>query len=219
MQYTVKRAFEAINLANEWNTGQWKQANVLEIANYMGDKPEHFPKTQVKLLYDADNLYVSFRVDDQYVRAIADQTHGKVYHDSCVEFFFTPDTELEDIYFNLETNCSGTMLFHCNDKKNKTEKHVEAADCEKVELCHSLPKIIADEITEPISWTLSYKIPFDVIAKYSKMLKPQSGVTWKANFYKCADKTSHPHWLTWSFIDNPIPCFHLPQYFGVLKFE
>lgn len=219
MRYTVKRASEAVKPGNEWDAGRWKQANVLETANYMGDKPEHFPKTQAKLLYDADNLYVFFRVEDRYVRAVAEETHGKVWQDSCVEFFFTPDAELEDIYFNLETNCGGTMLFCYNDKQNKIEKYVEAADCEKVELYHSLPESIADEITEPTTWTLSYKLPFDVIAGYSKMTKPQPGVIWKANFYKCADKTSHPHWLTWSFVDNPTPKFHLPRYFGVLEFE
>ncbi len=219
MCYTVKRASQAINLGNEWDAGKWKQANILEIANYLGDKPEHFPKAQAKLLYDDDNLYVFFRVEDQYIRAIAEETHGKVWQDSCVEFFFTPDAKLENTYFNLETNCGGTMLFRYNDKNNNTEKYVEVADCEKVEVCHSLPKIIADEISEPTTWTLSYKLPLDVIGRYSKMTKPQHGVIWKANFYKCADKTSHPHWLSWSPVDAPTPNFHLPQYFGVLEFE
>ena len=74
MSYTVKRASQTVNLNNEWNGGQWKQANILELKNYMGDKPEHFPKTQAKLLYDDENLYVFFRVEDRYVRAIADKT-------------------------------------------------------------------------------------------------------------------------------------------------
>ncbi len=219
MRYRVKRAGGVVELNNEWDGGQWKRANVLELANYMGDRPAHFPKTQAKLLYDDNNLYVFFKVNDQYVRAVADQTHGKVWEDSCVEFFFMPDIALEDVYFNLETNCGGTMFFRYNDKQNKTEKYVESADCQKVEIRHSLPKIIADEITEPTTWTLSYKLPFEVISKYGKMTHPRSGAIWRANFYKIANMTSHRHWLTWSFIDHPTPKFHLPQYFGVLEFE
>jgi len=219
MSYKVKPVLGTIELNGQWNEGQWKDVDVLELTNYMGDKPEHFPKTQARLLYDKDNLYVFFRVEDRYVRAVAEKTNGKVWQDSCVEFFFTPDAELKDIYFNLETNCGGTILFCYNDKQNNVEKYAEAADCQKVEVYHSLPKIIADEITEPVVWTLSYKLPFDVIAKYGKITKPQSGVIWRANFYKCADKTSHPHWLTWSFVDNSTPNFHLPQYFGTLEFE
>lgn len=219
MSYMVKKASGMVDLSNDWNAGQWKHANILELQNYMGNKPEHFPKTQAKLLYDDENLYVFFRVEDQYIRAVADRIHGRVCRDSCVEFFFTPDAELADIYFNLETNCGGTMLFRYNDKNNSVEKYVDLEDCKKIKIYHSQPEIISEEVVESVTWTLSYKLPFEVIAKYSKMTKPQTGVTWKANFYKCADKTSHPHWLTWSFIDNPTPNFHLPQFFGELKFE
>ena len=42
---------------------------------------------------------------------------------------------------------------------------------------------------------------------------------WRANFYKCADRTSHPHCLTWAPVDFPVPNFHLPRSFGVLEFE
>ena len=52
-----------------------------------------------------------------------------------------------------------------------------------------------------------------------KVEKPGTGVSWRANFYKCADKTSHPHWLTWAEIDYPNPKFHLPDFFGRLDFE
>jgi hypothetical protein len=52
-----------------------------------------------------------------------------------------------------------------------------------------------------------------------KVEKPGPGVTWRANFYKCADKTSHPHWLTWAHVNYPKPKFHLPEYFGRIEFE
>ena len=216
MRYTVKRTFRPPLSTDD---PQWQQANVLELKNYMGERPEHFPKTHARLLYDNQNLYIFFKVQDQYVRAVAEELHGKVWEDSCVEFFFTPHAELENIYFNLETNCGGMMLFRYNNRNSDTEKYVEAADCEKMGLIHSLPKIITNEIREPVTWTLTYKIPFDVIARYSEMTTPHASVKWKANFYKCADKTSHPHWLTWAHVDNSTPNFHLPEFFGTLEFE
>jgi cellulose/xylan binding protein with CBM9 domain len=219
MSYRIKRALETVELADGWDLGQWKLAGILEITNWMGDKPEHTPKTQVKVLYDNNNLYVFFRVEDRYVRAVEDRTHGKVWEDSCVEFFFTPHDQSEYEYFNLETNCGGTMLFRFNDKRHKTETYVAESDCELIEVHHSLPRKIENEITEPVVWTLSYTLPFSVIAQYGKMTKPQAGVSWRANFYKCVENNSHPHWLTWSVVDSPTPNFHLPQYFGVLQFE
>ena len=58
MYYTVKRTSQTVKLDGEWNAGQWDNANTLELKNFMGDKPEHFPKTQAKLLYGDGNVYL-----------------------------------------------------------------------------------------------------------------------------------------------------------------
>ena len=70
------------------------------------------------------------------------------------------------------------------------------------------------EIVEPLEWEIEYSIPFSVLEKYMEVEKPKKGVQWRANFYKCADKTSHPHWLTWDLVNHPKPKFHLPEFFG-----
>ncbi|MCD6337129.1 MAG: hypothetical protein J7M01_02720, partial [Candidatus Marinimicrobia bacterium] len=36
------------------------------------------------------------------------------------------------------------------------------------------------------------------------------------NLYKCGDKTSHPHWASWSPIDKLN--FHQPKHFGEFVF-
>ena len=112
MIYKVYRSIDGSSLENsKWDSGIWKAVAPLELTYYMGEKPSHFPKTQAKLMYDSNALYVIFRVEDKYVRAVA-QHQGNVCCDSCVEFFFTPSEDIKTGYFNLETNCGGTMLFH-----------------------------------------------------------------------------------------------------------
>ena len=71
MRYIVSKTTGPVELGIQWNSGQWGKAKVLELKNHMGQRPEHFPKTLAKLLYDDENLYIFFRVEDQYVRAIA----------------------------------------------------------------------------------------------------------------------------------------------------
>jgi hypothetical protein len=44
----------------------------------------------------------------------------------------------------------------------------------------------------------------------------EKGNLWRANFYKCGDDTSHPHWAAWSPVDELN--FHLPRCFGRLGF-
>ena len=93
------------------------------------------------------------------------------------------------------------------------------ADCDKIEIFHSEPKIIDLEKQGPTTWIVEYKVPVEVLEKYASVTRPAPGVTWRANFYKCADLTSKPHWLTWSVVDKPEPDFHVPEFFGTLVFK
>ena len=219
MRYYVYRLNGPLTIDGGWEKVPWQKVKFLELTNIMGNVPKHRPRTQVKVLYDDDNVYVIFRVEDRYVRAVAQEIHGRVWEDSCVEFFFTPDSDVENGYFNLEANCGGTILFHCHDRMKKKTIPVKISDCEQIEIAHSLPKIIDPEITDPMTWTLEYRLPFAVLEKYWSLSRPCHGTIWRANFYKCGDKTSHPHWLTWSVVDYPKPNFHLPQFFGILEFK
>jgi hypothetical protein len=215
----VAKLAAAPKLDGNWDQAPWKDIQPELIGNFMGKKPEHLPKTQVKIAYDDEALYLIFRVEDQYVRAVAPGHQRIVCTDSCVEFFFTPGTNLAVGYFNLEMNCGGSMLFRFQTAPDKGQVAVAERDLEKIKVFHSLPKIVDPEMKDPVTWTVEYRIPLQVIKDYAPMAAPAKGVAWRANFYKCADGTSHPHWLTWSPVGFPSPRFHLPEFFGTLEFE
>lgn len=170
-------------------------------------------------MYDDENLYIIFLVKDRYVRCITKDFNGPVWEDACVEFFFSPDTIFPERYFNLEINCGGTPLMHYNVIPGKEITKLEINDIEMIEIAHSLPQIIDPEINELVEWTVEYRIPLVMPGKYSKINHPKSGINWKANFYKIAENSSNPHYLTWSIVDNCKPDFHLPRFFGLLKFQ
>ena len=112
MNYKVSKVELAPEINATWDKEPWLSIPALSINNYMGDKPEHFPKAQAKVAYDDQAIYVIFRVEDKYVRAVAKKYQDSVYKDSCVEFFFTPGVDIDKGYFNLEMNCGGNALFH-----------------------------------------------------------------------------------------------------------
>jgi len=217
--YNVKKLKYPVKIDADWDKPQWKSIEALELNNYMGDKPAFSPTVQAKMMYDDKNIYVIFHVMDRYVRCITKDINGPVWEDSAVEFFFAPDTSLPLRYFNLEVNCGGTPLMHYNIIPRKEVENLKIEDIEKIEIAHSLPQIVDPEIKEQVTWTLEYRIPIDILRKHSNVTQPKPGIIWKANFYKIADKTSNPHYLTWSIVDNNKPDFHLPQFFGILKFE
>ena len=215
----VKKLETAPTIDASWDKAPWQGIQPELIGNFMGEKPQHLPKTEVKIAYDDTALYLIFRVEDQYVRAVAADHQRGVYRDSCVEFFFTTGTDVAQGYFNLEMNCGGRMLFSFQRAPEEGQVSIPKAEIGKIEIAHSLPQIIDPEIEEPTTWTVEYRLPLSVLDSYCPVAKPAPGVTWRANFQKCADAVSHPHWLTWAVIDSPRPNFHLPQFFGTLEFE
>jgi hypothetical protein len=216
--YSVRRLENPPEINAEYGKEIWKNTNLITLDNYMGDRPVHFPVTEVKLRYDQDNIYVIFSVMDRYIRAVAKMTHGKVWEDSCVEFFFSPGPDVERGYFNIETNCKGVFLFAYHQGNGKSG-FVSEDDCKRIKISHSLTRDVEEEYAEPENWIVEYSIPVSVLSNYLQVDDPGPGVSWRANFYKCADKTSHPHWLTWAPVDYPKPKFHLPEFFGRLEFE
>jgi len=217
--YSVSKLNRSIAIDGDWNKSEWQNIKAIDIKNPMGDKPLFTPAVQAKMMYDDANLYVIFNVNDRYVRCMVTEINGPVYEEPAVEFFFSPDPEFPDRYFNLEINCGGTPLMHYNDFSKKQRNPLGLADIEEVEIAHSLPKVVDPEITGPVTWTIEYKIPIVMLEKYSKVIHPKPGTAWRANFYKIAEQGSNIHFLTWSPVKNPVPNFHLPQFFGTIQFR
>ena len=217
--YKISKLKQPIRIDANWDKPQWKKIKALDIANYMGTLPAFHPKAQAKIMYNEENLFVIFRVQDRYVRCITDTINGPVWEDSCVEFFFAPDTNSPESYFNLEVNCGGTPLFYYHKIAKTDRRTIEKEDIKRIEIAHTLPKIVDPEITEPVTWTIEYKIPLVMLKKYSDITPPYKGVVWKANLYKIAEITSNPHKITWSVVENNPMGFHAPEYFGDLVFK
>ena len=223
MQYNVRRASISLGSPDaDWDRAEWRDVETLEITHFPWPDSGHHPRTVARLLYDDRFLAVIFRVDDRYVRAVAREFQDSVCLDSCAEFFVSPLPDSE-AYFNFEVNCGGTMLLHRCPSTTEREAGVEsvqvsAADGLTIAIAHSLPRIVEPEIAEPTTWTIEYHVPFDLFASHFDAARPTTGTVWKANFYKCGDRTSHPHWGSWAPVRTQSPNFHQPSFFQPINF-
>jgi hypothetical protein len=222
IKYTIHRTeIKPSYNAFQWESSVWQNANTLHVDKFHPQSSNHHPKTEAKLLYDEKNLYVIFRVEDHYVKAVYPQYQDPVYNDSCVEFFVMPD-QMKG-YFNFEINCIGTMLLYYIENPTRIADGFEKYDLVPQELVsqmtifHSIAGKGKVEIETPIEWYIEYNIPFSLFEAYLGHLNRREGTIWKGNFYKCGDQTSHPHWASWSPIGKHLN-FHQPDYFGSLEF-
>ncbi len=217
--YEIHKLTQTILIDANWDKPQWQDVKEIEINNYMGKIPGFRPISYVKVMYDESNIYVIFNVNDSCVRSVTKTINGPVWEDACVEFFFAPDSSLPERYFNVEINCGGIALMYYNIVPKKNYTILEAEEIKKIEIAHTMPETVDPEISHLVNWTLEYRLPINILEKYSKVSRPGKGVIWKANFYKTAGNNSNPHWITWSNINQKKPDFHLPQFFGTLKFQ
>lgn len=218
--YDIRYAKKAPEMRGLGDGEVWRQVQPLSVDCFRPEGSNHRPQTQCRLLYDERNIYGLFRVKDQYVRCIHTSFQENVWKDSCVEFFVQPEKSAG--YFNFEFNCGGAMLAsYVTDPKRyngRLNEYISLTpdDDEQIQRYVNLPTLVEPEILKPVVWTLEFSIPLVVLKKYVGQMGPLTGQKWRANFYKCGNETSHPHWASWAPLSA---CnFHEPASFGYMKF-
>lgn len=175
---------------------------------------DYLPKVSVQIAYNENELFLRYQVEEQMVKAVVTETNGRVWTDSCVEFFLSPDGN--DEFYNLEVNSIGTALLGFR-KKGLYASHATPEQIESIRRISSLGKTPFGEIKKETQWQITIAIPWETFFNHS--LKPVKGKKMRGNFYKCGDDLSVPHFVSWTKINTPEPSFHVPEYFGGLEFE
>ena len=174
--------------------------------------PESFPEkpeVSVEVSNDHEALYLHYRVKGEQLRAVTTEDQGPVWEDSCVEFFCQVPGDKH--YCNFECNCIGSMVG--SRRLGRAEDVVPFSPDEMgtIKRKCTFPREAFAEKDGLFAWEVELRIPLRLIFREKKPAFPQ---TLKANFYKCADKTKKPHFVSWQPIDLPKPDFHCPQFFG-----
>ena len=173
--------------------------------------PEAFPyapRCGGRIARTQDALVVDFRVSGLDLRARNTEDNGRQWEDSCVEVFIQ-DPE-DGNYYNFEINALGKVLACTGpDRHNRTPRPVE-----EMEDILRFSQVEGGPIEEEgiHTWRVGVVIPFYLIGIDPENLPGSI----RANFYKCGDKTAHPHYLSWSPVETLRPDFHRPEFFGEL---
>lgn len=176
---------------------------------------DSFPYKPITFFYigrSLNSIFVKFFVRGNLLKAVYTADQSPVHEDSCVEFFCKlPES---DFYNNFEFNCIGT----CSAASRKSRKeHVVYFSQDEMLTIKRFPSIgnrAFNEMQGIFEWELTVEIPYKLIGINNNQL-PEKLL---ANFYKCADKTDSPHYVSWSKIKTDKPDFHQPDFFGELLF-
>lgn len=180
----------------------------IDTLNWARDFP-HRPLVAAYLAYDAEALYVNYRVWGEDMRTLSPGDGHYVHEDSCVECFV--QTERGDSYVNFEFNAAG-VCYASRHSSPKESTPLSAADFASIERWGDHLGQQGLERTGAEAWQLTVALPWTTIGYAPGQIPTEL----YANLYKCGDKTAHPHFLSWAPIEEAQPAFHRPQFFGTL---
>ncbi len=160
-----------------------------------------------------DGILLKYHVREQWFKAEKTLPNQEVYEDSCVEFFVAPSSD--GIYYNFEFNAIGTCLLGTGTGRHD-RKRVDPPVIAQIRFLPSAGNLPSGEKEGDFKWTLTLAIPYSTFIHHK--IEGGRGTTLRANFYKCGNKLTVPHYLTWNPVATDKPDFHRPEYFGLLEF-
>lgn len=198
-QYQLESLKEAPCISDS----RWETISALSIECFPWQEFQYHPETMVKAALCPSGLVFRYETKETPVLARFRRPNSMVCLDSCMELFFCPQ-QSDRRYFNLEFNPFGTML--CGLGASREDRCLLNPDQGQFGI---------ETLVTETGWTLRFFIPFSFVETYfTKMEFP-----FRANFYKCAEEVSRPHFGCWNEVKTPDPDFHQSDFFGLITLK
>ncbi|MCF6297337.1 MAG: hypothetical protein L3J08_05045 [Flavobacteriaceae bacterium] len=188
--------------------------DIQTISTLNWSKYSYKPNVKFRIAYCQDQIWLKYYVTEENILAKEKKVNGAVYKDSCVEFFISPNQN--NTYYNFEFNCIGTP--HVGYRQKGVSKGLIAPEIIKlIKVKSSLGDQPFEEKTGGHQWEMMIIIPKECLVNDKNIVL--KGLKANANFYKCGDDTSKPHFVTWNPVGTENPDYHQPAYMGEIFFK
>jgi hypothetical protein len=214
-RYQIFRCPAPIRIDGKLDEPAWRQAPSAGEFHFNWEKGGQKEQTDARLLWDDQNLYVSFYCHDANISGEVVERHGPVSRDDCVEVFLSPNPAKIRNYYGFEINVIGAMLNFIRADWYKGPFHWEPEGVRYRTSFHGLP--VKRDSPDDDHWILELAIPFKNFEKDAANTPPRDGDAWRLNLNRAGGKTN-PQYSTWSPVSTPKPNFHAPEAFGWVRF-
>ena len=155
--------------------------------------------TLARMVHSDEGIAVKMTSNEWPLRITATELNDTVCVDSCMEFFFTPNTEDKN-YINIEINPAGISYVSLGEERHGRRKLDIRGEGIEIET-----------LIRPLEgWELMLFVPYSFLGKYFSTVSD----VFLGNFYKCGDKTVRQHYSTWNRVTTERPDYHRPECFG-----
>jgi len=214
-RYNVRRATGPITVDGKLDEAAWTSAAAPVTLQFLWDNQTGAKqKTSVRVMWDAQALYLGYEADDADVTARFLQRDDPTYQDDAVEFFVNPDPKQEVVYYGFEMNARGVLYDYLNYNSRTLFKRWDSTG---VKVATTIRGTLNERTDTDAGWTLEASIPWANFEELSRR-PPVAGAVWKANFNRWDGVAPARRMSIWSDPQNTESWPHVPSRFGELIF-
>jgi len=192
-----------------------KETNLQSI-NLVGWKEFPYkPKVDFRIAHIDSIMFLKFYVNESHILAKRSSPNSATHKDSCVEFFIDPMRDGN--YYNFEFNCIGTTHLAYGPARSTRTFIPKEKIIKEIKTWSTLGGQPFEEKSGKFEWEMVVVIPASIFTYNEGFIF--SNLIANANFYKCGDDTTKPHYLSWNPVKTENPDFHRPEFFGTLNFK
>ena len=185
---------------------EWRKATPVVFTNdWRGLNPEPDRETEVRLLWNAHYLYLRFQCRYRAIYVFSDSSpNGRRDHlwdRDVAEAFLQPDASHARFYKEFEVSPNGMWI------------DLDIFPGGLADLKSGLQRSVVLDERKHV-WVAELAVPLRAL---TKKFDPEA--RWRTNFYRVEGSREPRSYLAWSPTRTPEPNFHVPQAFGVLKFQ
>ncbi|MFY0626765.1 MAG: carbohydrate-binding family 9-like protein [Reichenbachiella sp.] len=178
--YQVMKSIDPMFVDGKMDEPIWAKAEVRSLDNfYRVEMPSDKQPSSIRMVWDDENLYVFYQIQDKYLTARETKPDGQPYNDDCVEFFIIPAPDSLDSHIGFEVNLfkATNDFIYFNNYYQKRNYVFKAFDPDhEVEVTYE--GTINDNSDLDQGWTLELAIPFSTFRDLPGTLKNIEGSKW-----------------------------------------
>ena len=183
----------------------------------------------MKMMWDAEYLYVAAGMIEPHVWATYDQRDMIVFQENDFEIFIDPDGDTRN-YYEIEVNALGT-IFDLFLPRTYVDRGKPDHDwnCPGMRWAVHVDGTLNDSSDIDHGWTVEFALPWSAFADLGGMpCPPRGGDTWRINFSRVQwtteivrgeyHKSRRPKEDNWVWTPQGVVDMHRPQRWGFLEF-
>ncbi|QGY45736.1 hypothetical protein GM418_19285 [Maribellus comscasis] len=229
--YTIYKTDSKITIDGIAKETDWSKTERLsDFGDIRGNEwPEPFLQTDVKLLWDNENIYVFAKLEEPNLQGEMTKRDELLFNENVFEIFIDPDCDTHN-YFEYEVNVLNTLfdLFLTRSYRDGGMA-LFTWDSPGFQSAVKTKGTINNSTDKDKSWTVEMKIPFADLRSADAVKIPQDKEIWKVNLMRvewegrnAADQKEYPDRVKtnyWTWSPQGLISMHYPERWGLVQFS